>query len=48
MTNGWVNSDQFMAGYAAAHAVPGPLFTFLAYLGAVSKISPTGILGAGI
>jgi chromate transporter len=31
----WVNSDAFLAGYGAAQAVPGPLFTFAAYLGAV-------------
>ena len=33
--NGWVTNDQFLAGYGAAQAVPGPLFTFAAYLGAV-------------
>jgi chromate transporter len=32
---GWVTDDQFLAGYAAAQALPGPLFTFAAYLGAV-------------
>ncbi|MXQ54982.1 chromate transporter [Shimazuella alba] len=32
---GWMSSDQFLAGYGAAQAVPGPLFTFSAYLGAV-------------
>ena len=32
---GWVGNDQFLAGYGAAQAVPGPLFTFAAYLGAV-------------
>jgi chromate transporter len=31
----WVSSDDFLAGYGAAQAVPGPLFTFAAYLGAV-------------
>jgi chromate transporter len=31
---GWVSDDQFLAGYGAAQAVPGPLFTFAAYLGA--------------
>ena len=30
---GWVTSDEFLAGYGAAQAVPGPLFTFAAYLG---------------
>lgn len=33
---GWVSSDQFLAGYGLAQAVPGPLFTLAAYLGAVS------------
>jgi len=32
---GWVSNEQFVAGYGAAQAVPGPLFTFAAYLGAV-------------
>jgi chromate transporter len=35
-----------MAGYAAAQAVPGPLFTFAAYLGAVGSIQPNGVPGA--
>ncbi|MFK8031753.1 MAG: chromate efflux transporter [Gammaproteobacteria bacterium] len=33
--SGWITPDQFLAGYGAAQAVPGPLFTFAAYLGAV-------------
>jgi len=33
--NGWVTDDVFLAGYGAAQAVPGPLFTFSAYLGTV-------------
>ncbi len=32
--NGWLSDDRFLAGYAAAQALPGPLFTFAAYLGA--------------
>jgi chromate transporter len=32
---GWLTTEQFLAGYGAAQAVPGPLFTFSAYLGAV-------------
>ncbi|WCQ99731.1 chromate efflux transporter [Paracoccus aestuarii] len=36
---GWVTPDQFLAGYGAAQAVPGPLFTFAAYLGAVLALS---------
>jgi chromate transporter len=43
---GWVTNEQFIAGYGAAQAVPGPLFTFSAYLGAVSAPSPNGWVGA--
>jgi chromate transporter len=42
---GWVMRDAFVAGYGAAQAVPGPLFTFAAYLGAVSIPSPNGVAG---
>ncbi len=35
---GWVSDDAFLAGYGAAQAVPGPLFTFAAYLGAVVNV----------
>jgi chromate transporter len=45
---GWVSNETFLAGYAAAQAVPGPLFTFAAYLGAVMGPAPNGWLGAGI
>jgi len=45
---GWVSQDDFLAGYGAAQAVPGPLFTFSAYLGAVMQPSPSGVLGAAI
>lgn len=45
---GWVTSDQFLAGYGAAQAVPGPLFTFAAYLGAIREPSPSGVTGATI
>jgi chromate transporter len=37
---GWVTGDQFLAGYGAAQAVPGPLFTFAAYVGAVVGPGP--------
>jgi chromate transporter len=37
---GWVTNDQFITGYAAAQAVPGPLFTFSAYLGAIGRPVP--------
>jgi chromate transporter len=43
---GWVSDDTFLAGYGAAQAVPGPLFTFAAYLGAVVGPSPHGVPGA--
>jgi len=42
---GWVTNDAFLAGYGAAQAVPGPLFTFAAYLGAVMGPRPNGWLG---
>jgi chromate transporter len=45
---GWVTNDAFLAGYGAAQAVPGPLFTFAAYLGAVMGPQPNGWLGAAI
>ena len=45
---GWVTNDDFLAGYGAAQAVPGPLFTFAAYLGAVMKTQPSGWLGAAL
>jgi len=44
--SGWVTNDAFLAGYGAAQAVPGPLFTFAAYLGAVMGPEPNGLLGA--
>ncbi len=43
---GWVTNEQFLAGYGAAQAVPGPLFTLAAYLGASMRPWPTGWLGA--
>lgn len=43
---GWVTSNVFMAGYGAAQAVPGPLFSFAAYLGAASTGHPSGMIGA--
>jgi chromate transporter len=48
VTPGWVSDDTFLAGYGAAQAVPGPLFTFSAYLGAVMKTPPNGVAGAAI
>ncbi|MQA66088.1 MAG: chromate efflux transporter [Alphaproteobacteria bacterium] len=45
---GWVGNDTFLAGYGAAQAVPGPLFTFAGYLGVVMSSPPNGWLGAVI
>src|SRR5262249_19036332 len=45
VTRGWVSADQFLAGYGAAQAVPGPLFTLSAYLGTVGGSAPIGVLG---
>jgi len=45
---GWVTNDAFLAGYGAAQAVPGPLFTFAAYLGTVMGPAPNGWLGGAI
>jgi chromate transporter len=45
---GWVDNDTFLAGYGAAQAVPGPLFTFAAYLGTVMRPAPNGWIGASL
>jgi len=45
---GWVPDGVFLAGYGAAQALPGPLFTFAAFLGAVASVPPHGIAGAAI
>jgi chromate transporter len=43
---GWVGQDAFLAGYGAAQAMPGPLFSFAGFLGAVSAAGPGGVPGA--
>src|SRR5262249_52366221 len=43
---GWISNDAFLAGYGAAQAVPGPLFTFAAYRGARPTPAPAGWQGA--
>lgn len=48
VATGLVGHDSFLAGYGAAQAVPGPLFTFAAFLGASTTSGPTGLIGAGI
>jgi chromate transporter len=45
---GWISPDGFLAGYGAAQAVPGPLFTFAAYLGSAMGPEPHGIAGAAL
>ncbi|UII69786.1 chromate efflux transporter [Pseudomonas sp. HN11] len=44
----WVSNDVFLAGYGATQAVPGPLFTFAAFLGASMNHAPTGWLGGTV
>ncbi|VVP42861.1 Chromate transport protein [Pseudomonas fluorescens] len=46
--SGWVGNDAFLAGYGAAQAVPGPLFTFAAFLGASMNLAPSGWTGGVI
>jgi chromate transporter len=48
VTPGWVSDDAFLSGYGAAQAVPGPLFTFSAYLGTVVSPTPHGLVGAAV
>ena len=48
VTPGWVGGHSFLAGYGLAQAVPGPLFTFAAWLGAISTMGPGGWLGSGV
>jgi len=46
VTPGWLSDSTFLAGYGAAQALPGPLFTFAAYLGAMVGVPPGGVAGA--
>jgi len=48
VTPGWVTDDLFLSGYGAAQALPGPLFTFAAFLGAVARTPLHGIAGAAL
>lgn len=45
---GWIDADAFLAGYGAAQAVPGPLFSFAAFLGTAMTPWPNGVIGAAI
>jgi chromate transporter len=46
VTPGWVSPQNFLTGYGAAQAMPGPLFTFAAYLGTIAAAGPHGFAGA--
>jgi chromate transporter len=48
VATGWVSSESFLAGYGAAQAIPGPMFAFSAYLGAVIPGVPSSALGASV
>lgn len=48
LNHGFITQETFMAGYGAAQAMPGPLFSFATYLGAVTLRSPSGAIGAGL
>lgn len=48
VNTGWVTKADFLAGYGAAQAVPGPLFTFAGYLGASSEPRPSGVAGGSL
>jgi chromate transporter len=48
VTPGWVGNEAFLAGYGLAQAVPGPLFSFAAYLGAVMGPPPNGLAGSAM
>ena len=45
---GWASPGEFLAGYGAAQAMPGPLFSFAAYLGALLEPGPDGLVGAAL
>ena len=45
---GWLSDETFVAGYGAAQAVPGPLFSFAAYIGAAGTLEPNGVAGGAL
>ena len=45
---GWISLQEFLAGYGAAQAIPGPLFTFAGYLGAITEYPLPGWIGAPV
>jgi len=46
--NGWIGAERFLVGYGAAQAVPGPMFSFAAYLGALAPLHAPPALGAAL
>ena len=46
--SGWIDGEVFLAGFGAAQAIPGPIFTFAAYLGYSMGPEPNGLAGAGL
>ncbi|HTJ90870.1 MAG TPA: chromate efflux transporter [Acidocella sp.] len=48
VTPGWISPSLFLAGYGAAQALPGPLFTVAAFFGTIASVGPQGVLGAAI
>jgi chromate transporter len=48
VTPGWVSEQEFLTGYGLAQAMPGPLFSFAAYLGAIQEPTPNGVAGASL
>ena len=44
--SGWLSPGEFLAGYSLAQAVPGPMFSLAAYLGALAEAGPGGVAGA--
>lgn len=48
VSTGWVSQDAFLVGYGVTQAVPGPLFTFAAFLGATMQQAPSGLAGAAL
>jgi chromate transporter len=45
---GWVSNETFLAGYGAAQAMPGPLFTVAGFIGASLEVAPSGVGGAAV
>lgn len=48
VASGWVSSESFLAGYGASQAIPGPMFAFAAYLGAIIPEASNSMVGASV